>query len=199
MKKVVRLAAHMNLEAISEDDRLNVISGLFVETVQEMGGEAPSRGRVYDGMISILLTPSDLPPPEDRRAQIEGHRTGLRELLGTSHAEVSCRWKLFWPDGSIRAESESPVSWYSDPDEKRGRSERALSYPADRSPMREANPGDILVLATRLDHEGLEAFLLPSHGPFSLQILGALKPGEEGVKVPDEIEEFVREALHRRL
>lgn len=199
MKKVVRLAAHMNLEAISEDDRLDVISGLFVETVQDMGGEAPSRGRVYEGMTSMLLTPADLPPPEDQRARIEGHRAGLQELLGTSHRELSCHWKLFWPDGSIRQESESPVSWYSDPERRSGRSEWALSYPADECPVREANPGDILVLATRLDHERLEAFLLPSHGPFSLQILGALKPGEGEVKVPDEVEEFVRESLHRRL
>lgn len=199
MKKVVRQAAHMNLDAIAEDARLEVISGLFVETVEEMGGEAPSRGRVYEGMTPIVLTPSDLPAPENQRPRIKGHRTGLQELLGTTRRDIPCRWKLYWPDGSIRAESESHLSWHMEPGSENGVGDWSLSYTVEECPVREANPLDILVLATRLEDGEFEAFLLPSQEKFSLQILGALESAEGGVRVPDEIEKLVRETLLKRL
>ena len=199
MKKVVRLAAHMNLEAIPEDDRLDLIGGLFGETVAEMGGEAPSHGRVYDAMTAMVLTSSDLPTGNLHRTRMGGRQTRLPELLGKAPREIVCRWKWYWPDGSIRARSESRVFWHSEKEADTDIGEWVLTYRPEECPMRQARPGDILILATRLEDEELEAFLFPQNARAGLQVLGALKRGDPSVKVHDEVEEFVRETLHRRL
>ena len=199
MKKVVRLAAHMNLEAIPEDDQLDLIGGLFGETVTEMGGEAPSHGRVYDAMTAMFLTSIDLSAANGLRARVEGRQTRLLKLLGSDPREIVCRWKSYWPDGSIRMSTETRVFWHTDKESPADAGEWILSYRPEECPMREADPGDILVLATRLEDEEMEAFLLPQKGRVGLQVLGALQPGDSGPKVQDEVEAFVRETLHKRL
>ncbi|QDG52095.1 hypothetical protein FIV42_15490 [Persicimonas caeni] len=196
MKRVVRRAAFANLDAVAEEDRLETIRGLFVETIEAMGGNPPSPGRIYDKIAVRHLRPIDLPNSSSNQHEIQGV-TALRQLLGEEEQQLDCHWRLFWKDGSVRKDFDGRVKWYDARASSPRRSEWRLYYPAG-TPLEEAEERDMLVLATSLTDDQLHAFVLPRGAPISLQIRGALGAAE-GVNVPDEVEEFVREKLHERL
>ncbi len=196
MKRVVRLAAFANLDAVPEEDRLETIRSLFVETVETMGGTPPAPGRVYDKIAVRHLRPIDLPDSSSNQHEIQGV-TALRQLLGEHTQQLECEWRWFWEDGSVRKNRKSLVKWYDARAANPKRSEWRLYYPAG-TPMDHANEGDMLILATSLSDEQLHAFLLPRGAPIYLQVRGALGAAD-GVDIGDDIEEYVRESLHARL
>lgn len=195
MKKVVRLAAHTNPEVIPEDDRLELVRALFVETVREMGGDAPAPGRVYGRFAIHLLSASDL--PDSGEPEIHA-REQIQRMLGEEAQCFESRWRWYWPDGALRTDDKSMVRWYESSTGDAGGTDWRLVYdPA--SGMEGAREGDFLVLADRVHGEELELFLLPQESRITLQVLGALGSRDGGVDASAVVERFVREALHARL
>lgn len=196
MKRVVRLGAFANLEAIPDDRRVELIGDLFIDTIEAMGGSAPTPGRVYDRVASRHLKPIDLPDANSNQHEVQGV-SALREMLGEEPQELTCEWKLYWDDGSVRDEITTRVKWYDAREANPSRSEWRLYYPDD-APMDRTREKDMLVLATSFRDENLHAFILPRGSKIYLQARGVLQSGD-GVDIEANLESRLREMFHAKV
>jgi hypothetical protein len=192
MKRVVRLLAFANVDALREEQRARIIRDLFTRSVRAMGGEVKEDNRVYEKMADRILRPIDLPYSRSNQHEIQGV-TKIRKLLGSVSREFVCRWRAFTANGSPSVDETSTVKWYDARASNPKRSEWRLYYPAG-TPLEHANEGDLLVLAKKLDDDTLEAFVIPkSSRKFSI-IYDVLK-GTQQTEISDQDEETVRHQL----
>ncbi|GEM_PF-785448 len=196
MKRVVRVAAFANLEAVSSDKTQELVGNMFVETIEEFGGEAPPPGRRYRSVAARYLKPIDLPEGNSNQHEIQGI-VELQELLGKEEKVLDCNWRAYWEDGSVREEVSSRVKWYDARKSTPRRGEWRLYY-EDNGAMSVADEGDLLVLATSYRDEELHGFVLPRGESLYLQVRGILE-SEEGVRLSKSSERYLRERLHSRV
>jgi len=197
MVRISRLGAFANLDAIPEEKRLEAIRNVFVERIQAHGGKAPSAGRVYQSFAARQLSSIDLPMSTSNQHEIQGVKE-LRALLGEKTTEYECVWKLYFGDGSIRDTQTSTLKWYDARAFSERRSEWRLYYPR-QTPMEKAMEGDMVVFARLVAEERLHAFILPKGTPIYYQVRGALNHMNDFDETPEDIEEYLREQLHRRV
>lgn len=198
MVRISRLGAFANLDAIPEEKRLDSIRNIFAERILAHGGRVPSPGRVYRGFAARQLSTVDLPSSTSNQHEIQGVKE-LRALLGHDTNELDCTWKLYFGDGTVRDVQTSPVKWYDARATNPNRSEWRLYYPAKKTPMEKAMEGDMVLFASLIGEDRVHAFILPKGTPIYLQVRGALDAIGVAEDVPDEIEEYLREQLHRRV
>lgn len=196
MTRILRVGAFANLDAIPEDARLETLRQIFSDCIKRHGGTAPKAGRVYKSFAARHLTSIDLPNSPSNQHEIQGV-TGLRHLLGDKDRELNCLWKLYFRDGSLQNQHESRLKWYDARAKDPTRSEWRLYYPR-QTPMEKANEGDLLLLASLMSEKKIHAFILPKGSPIYLQVRGALSKTVGQPEVPDDIEEYLRQELHRR-
>lgn len=65
--------------------------------------------------------------------------------------------------------------------------------------MEKAMIGDMVLFARLIAQERLHAFILPKGSPIYLQVRGAMDMIDSSQEVSEEIEEYLREQLHRRV
>ena len=192
MKRVVRLLAFANVDALREEQRTSIIRDLFTRSVRALGGEVKADNRVYEKMADRILRPIDLPYSGSNQHEIQGV-TKIRKLLGSVSREFVCRWRSFAASGSLSEDKTSTVKWYDARASNPKRSEWRLYYPAG-TPLEYADEGDLLVLAKRINADTLEAFVMPKSGRKFSNVYDVLK-GTKQPEISDQDEKTVRHQL----
>lgn len=192
MKRVVRLLAFANVDALREEQRTSIIKDLFARSVRAVGGGIANDGRVYEKVADRILRPIDLPFSGSNQHEVQGVKK-IRALLGTVSREFECRWRSYTEDGSVRKDTTSKVKWYDARAAHPTRSEWRLYYPGG-TPLDDATEGDLLLFAKKLNADKLDAFILPRNSrPYSS--IYDLAQRSQNAQISDQEEKTLRNHL----
>lgn len=192
MKRVVRLLAFANVDALREEQRTSIIRDLFTRSVRALGGEITDEGRVYEKVADRILRPIDLPFSRSNQHEVQGVKK-IRALLGTVSREFECHWQSYTESGSIRRDATSKVKWYDARASHPTRSEWRLYYPGE-TPLDEAAEGDLLLLAKKLNADKLNAFILPRDSRHFSSVYDLVQR-TQNIEISDQEEKTLRNHL----